>query len=64
MTPKRRALRALSKQEPLTKGRERRGKDDVQPLVFTTQPGHYRVATCVTDVFGNDGIATVNVEVR
>jgi hypothetical protein len=28
------------------------------------QPGVYRIAARVTDVFGNDGIATVEVEVR
>jgi len=49
--------------------RVRRSQSDVDPLLFTAdfkyaQPGHYRVAARVTDVFGNDGIATVNVEVR
>lgn len=29
-----------------------------------TEPGRYRVAARVTDVFGNDGIATVEVEVK
>lgn len=48
--------------------RTRRGKE-IEPLVFTAeykyeQPGHYRVAARVTDVFGNDGIATVTLEVR
>ena len=28
------------------------------------QPGHYQIAARVTDVFGNDGIATVTVEVK
>lgn len=28
------------------------------------QPGHYRIAARVTDVFGNDGIATAMVEVK
>ncbi len=28
------------------------------------QPGRYRIAARVTDVFGNDGIATVDVEVK
>ena len=28
------------------------------------QPGRYRVAARVTDVFGNDGIATVILEVK
>jgi hypothetical protein len=49
--------------------RVRRSQSDGDPLVFTAefkyaQPGHYRVAARVTDVFGNDGIATVNVEVK
>lgn len=48
--------------------RTRRGKE-IEPLTFTAdykyeQPGHYRVAARVTDVFGNDGIATVTLEVR
>lgn len=48
--------------------RERRGKD-IAPLAFTaeleyTQPGRYRVAARVTDVFGNDGIASVEIEVK
>lgn len=49
--------------------RVRRSQSDVDPLVFTAefkyaQAGHYRVAARVTDVFGNDGIASINVEVR
>ena len=49
--------------------RIRKSKSDVEPLVLTAeqkyaQPGHYRVAARVTDVFGNDGIATVVVEVK
>jgi hypothetical protein len=49
--------------------RVRRSKGDVDPLVLTAeykyeQPGHYRVAARVTDVFGNDGIATVTMEVK
>jgi adenine-specific DNA-methyltransferase len=49
--------------------RARRAKNDVESIAMTAefqyeQPGHYRVAARVTDVFGNDGIATVNVEVR
>jgi DNA modification methylase len=49
--------------------RVRKSKSQVEDLVFTAEfryaePGHYRVAARVTDVFGNDGIATVNVEVR
>lgn len=48
--------------------RERRGKE-IEPLTFTAeleyaQPGHYRVAARVTDVFGNDGIASVEIEVK
>ncbi|MFY9342105.1 MAG: site-specific DNA-methyltransferase [Planctomycetota bacterium] len=49
--------------------RVRRSKKDVDPLVFTAeykyqQPGRYRVAARVTDVFGNDGIATATIEVK
>lgn len=49
--------------------RVRKAKGEVEPLVFTAEyryeePGHYRVAARVTDVFGNDGIATVTVEVK
>ena len=49
--------------------RVRRSKKDVEPLVFTAEykyqePGRYRVAARVTDVFGNDGIATVSIEVK
>jgi adenine-specific DNA-methyltransferase len=49
--------------------RVRRSKGEVDPLVLTAeykyeQPGHYRVAARVTDVFGNDGIATVTMEVK
>ena len=49
--------------------RVRRSKKDVEPLVFTAEykyqePGRYRVAARVTDVFGNDGIATAAVEVK
>lgn len=49
--------------------RVRRSKKDVEPLVFTAEykyqePGRYRVAARVTDVFGNDGIATAAIEVK
>ena len=49
--------------------RVRRAKGEVDPLVLTAeykyeQPGNYRVAARVTDVFGNDGIATLTMEVR
>lgn len=49
--------------------RVRRSKNDVDPIRLTAefqyeQAGQFRVAARVTDVFGNDGIATVNVEVR
>lgn len=49
--------------------RVRRSKKDVEPLVFTAEykyqePGRYRVAARVTDVFGNDGIATASIEVK
>jgi hypothetical protein len=49
--------------------RVRRSKGEVEPLVFTAEykyeePGHYRVAARVTDVFGNDGIATVTIGVK
>jgi hypothetical protein len=49
--------------------RTRGAKGEVEPLVLTAeykyeQAGHYRVAARVTDVFGNDGIATVTMEVK
>jgi hypothetical protein len=49
--------------------RVRKGKGEVEPLVLTAeykyeQPGQYQVAARVTDVFGNDGIATVTAEVK
>jgi len=49
--------------------RLRKSKGEVEPLVFTAEfkyaePGRYRVAARVTDVFGNDGIAAVEVEVK
>lgn len=49
--------------------RVRRGKGAVDPLLLTAeyryaQPGKYQIAARVTDVFGNDGIATVEAEVR
>jgi hypothetical protein len=49
--------------------RTRKAKGETDPLVFTAdltyrQPGHYRVAARVTDVFGNDGIAAIDVEVK
>jgi hypothetical protein len=49
--------------------RLRKAKGEVEPLVFTAEfkyaePGRYRVAARVTDVFGNDGIAAVEVEVK
>jgi hypothetical protein len=49
--------------------RIRKSRGEVEPLVLTAEykyqePGHYRVAARVTDVFGNDGIATVVIEVR
>jgi adenine-specific DNA-methyltransferase len=49
--------------------RLRKSKKEVEPLVLTAQylydqPGNYRVAARITDVFGNDGIAAVTVEVR
>jgi adenine-specific DNA-methyltransferase len=49
--------------------RVRKSKGEVEPLVFTAefkydQPGRYRIAARVTDVFGNDGIAAVDVEVK
>lgn len=48
--------------------RVRHSKKQVEPLTFTAereyaQPGQYRVAARVTDVFGNDGIATVMIDV-
>jgi adenine-specific DNA-methyltransferase len=49
--------------------RVRKSKNEIEPLVLMAeyryeQPGYYRVAARVTDVFGNDGIATVTMEVR
>jgi hypothetical protein len=48
--------------------RTRRSRTQVDPIVWTAEleyekAGRYRVAARVTDVFGNDGIATVSVEV-
>lgn len=48
--------------------RIRRSKKEVEPLAFTAEreyaeAGKYRVAARVTDVFGNDGIATVEIDV-
>lgn len=45
------------------------GRNGIRELTFAAkfsypEPGRYRVAARVTDVFGNDGIATVEVEVR
>jgi hypothetical protein len=49
--------------------RSRKSKRESEPLVFAaefkySQPGKYWIAARVTDVFGNDGIATVQVEVK
>lgn len=49
--------------------RTRRSKKDVDPLVLTAelryeQPGTYRIAARVTDVFGNDGIATTLISLK
>jgi DNA modification methylase len=49
--------------------RTRKAKGEAEPLVFTAEltyqkPGRYRVAARVTDVFGNDGIAAIDVEVK
>ncbi|MDP2315088.1 MAG: site-specific DNA-methyltransferase [Pseudomonadota bacterium] len=48
--------------------RIRRGKNKLDPLVLTAEsryerPGRYQIAARVTDVFGNDGISVVDVEV-
>jgi adenine-specific DNA-methyltransferase len=48
--------------------RIRRGKNQLDPLVLVAEsrydrPGRYQVAARVTDVFGNDGISVVDVEV-
>jgi adenine-specific DNA-methyltransferase len=48
--------------------RQKKGKNAKDELTFVAErlygePGHYRVAARVTDVFGNDGIATVEVDV-
>jgi hypothetical protein len=49
--------------------RVRQGKGESDPLVFAAefkyaQPGKFWIAARVTDVFGNDGIATVQIEVK
>jgi adenine-specific DNA-methyltransferase len=49
--------------------RLRKSKGEVEALTFTAEfryaePGIYRIAARVTDVFGNDGIATVSCEVK
>lgn len=49
--------------------RTRDGKGEAGGLTFEAKyqydrPGTYRVAARVTDVFGNDGIATVQVVVK
>ena len=49
--------------------RERGAKGAGGSLIFTAEsryekPGSYRIAAKVTDVFGNDGIATVTVTVK
>jgi hypothetical protein len=49
--------------------RLRKAKGETEPLVFSADltysaPGQYRVAARVTDVFGNDGIAAIDVEVK
>jgi len=49
--------------------RERGAKGAAGSLIFTAEsryekPGSYRIAAKVTDVFGNDGIATVTVTVK
>lgn len=46
-----------------------RGKGDTTELILEAEtrfqaPGRYRVAARVTDVFGNDGVSAVDVEVR
>ena len=48
--------------------RLRKSKGEVESLTFTAEyryaeAGQYRIAARVTDVFGNDGIATVSCEV-
>ena len=49
--------------------RLRKSKGEVEALTFSAEfhypePGVYRIAARVTDVFGNDGIATVSCEVK
>jgi adenine-specific DNA-methyltransferase len=49
--------------------RLRKSKAETEPLVFVaefqyTEPGQHWIAARVTDVFGNDGIATVKVRVK
>jgi DNA modification methylase len=49
--------------------RLRKSKGELEPLLFVAEfqyaePGQYWIAARVTDVFGNDGIATVRVTVK
>ena len=49
--------------------RLRKSKGEVEALTFSAEfhypePGVYRIAARVTDVFGNDGISTVSCEVK
>jgi adenine-specific DNA-methyltransferase len=49
--------------------RLRKSKGEAEPLLFVaefqySEPGQYWIAARVTDVFGNDGIATVKVTVK
>lgn len=45
------------------RSRDGQGLKFIAELAYD-QPGHYRIAARVTDVFGNDGIATAMVEVK
>lgn len=47
-----------------TKGGDSGGELTFSAKTSYPQPGKYRIAARVTDVFGNDGIATVEVEIK
>jgi hypothetical protein len=49
---------------PRARRRRRGGVADLQAEYALRSPGEYRIAARVTDVFGNDGIATVQVVVK
>lgn len=62
MTDKRRALSALTKPELLELARA--FDLPVGPRTPVDEPGRYSVAAKVTDVFGNDGVSVIEVNVK